>query len=138
MELLIGWVVFSFIVGFAAERRYGRSGVGWFLLSAVTSPLIAGLILIIVGDSPERRSAATPSAPTRRCPDCAELIQEQARVCRFCGARINPTAEEPRTLVLTERADVQEIDLGKLRRSRLFAALPDENLASRRLGNLAP
>ena len=26
----------------------------------------------------------------QRCPDCAELIMEDARVCRFCGYRLAP------------------------------------------------
>jgi hypothetical protein len=29
------------------------------------------------------------TASTKRCPDCAELIQAQARVCRYCGANFD-------------------------------------------------
>lgn len=31
----------------------------------------------------------TSDDDTRPCPDCAELIKKQARVCRFCGYRFN-------------------------------------------------
>jgi uncharacterized membrane protein YhdT len=46
MEFLIAWLIFAFVVAIAAGAR-GRSGIGWFLLSAVLSPLV-GLILVLV------------------------------------------------------------------------------------------
>jgi hypothetical protein len=45
MEILLGWIAFSIVVGIAASNK-GRSGFGWFLLSIVTSPLIAGLLVL--------------------------------------------------------------------------------------------
>jgi hypothetical protein len=46
MTILIFWLCLAFAVGAAASSR-GRSGFGWFLLSAILSPLI-GLILVLV------------------------------------------------------------------------------------------
>jgi hypothetical protein len=42
---LIGWILFSAVVGVGANTR-GRPGFNWFLLSLVISPLLAGLFLI--------------------------------------------------------------------------------------------
>jgi hypothetical protein len=42
---LIGWILFSAVVGVGANTR-GRNGFGWFALALVTSPLIAGLFLL--------------------------------------------------------------------------------------------
>ena len=45
---------------------------------------IGGVILFAFGaranssDRPEQRQA------TKKCPDCAELVQQDARICRFC------------------------------------------------------
>ena len=45
MEIVLFWLVLAIIVGVAANTR-GRSGFGWFLLAAIISPLIAGLLLL--------------------------------------------------------------------------------------------
>jgi hypothetical protein len=49
MLIAVIWVTLAIIIGAAARAR-GRSGVGWFLLAVVLSPLIAGLLLIIFPD----------------------------------------------------------------------------------------
>ena len=49
--ILVGiiWLVLTFVIGVAAERR-GRSGFGWFLLALFLSPLIAGILLAVFPD----------------------------------------------------------------------------------------
>jgi hypothetical protein len=39
------WLAFTIIVAVVANTR-GRDAIGWFLLAAVVSPLIAGLLLL--------------------------------------------------------------------------------------------
>ena len=46
MIFVVGWLLFSGIVGVAAKAR-GRSGISWFLISIIISPLLA-LILVLV------------------------------------------------------------------------------------------
>lgn len=52
----------------------------------------AGALLTLLGGWVMRQTAEIVSAPeqeaTRRCPDCAETILVEARVCKHCGARL--------------------------------------------------
>jgi hypothetical protein len=45
VEWIILYLVFAIIVGVAANTR-GRGGFGWFILAVLTSPLIAGLLVL--------------------------------------------------------------------------------------------
>ena len=47
--LFIIWLLLAVGVGFLAETR-GRSGFGFFLLSAVLSPIVGFLVLVVVRD----------------------------------------------------------------------------------------
>ena len=33
---------------------------------------------------------------TKTCPDCAETVNAEAKVCRFCGYRFEPQRDRPR------------------------------------------
>ncbi len=47
--IVIGWLIFSIVVGAAAGAR-GRSGFAWVLLSLLISPLVAVIVLAILPD----------------------------------------------------------------------------------------
>jgi len=95
MEIFLIWVVFAVIVAVAASGR-GRSGFGWFLLSAVISPLLSFILLMVlpkVGaaglQKDETGAAITPETHVR-CPDCRELVRNDARKCKHCGTALVP------------------------------------------------
>jgi|GEM_PF-1702741 len=46
----IVWIGLSFLVANAAKNR-NRSYIGYLLLSFITSPIIAGLIVILLGQN---------------------------------------------------------------------------------------
>lgn len=58
----------------------------------------AGTVLALIGGVLMRQTAEPIETPieeaTRRCPDCAETILAAARVCKHCGARLEPTASD--------------------------------------------
>ncbi len=95
MEIVLLWVVFAVIVAVAASGR-GRSGFGWFLLSAVISPLLSFILLMVlpkVGAAglPKDETGAVITPETHvRCPDCRELVRHDARKCKHCGTALMP------------------------------------------------
>ena len=110
MELILIWLVLSILVAVLASS-YGRSGVGWFLFSALLSPVIAGIGLLAVG---RKRADA---GPTKKCPDCAQHVSAEARACMHCGHRFLPP-ESP------EEAETRESAASaRLRNRRLLALL---------------
>ena len=46
MEIVIFWVIFALVVSFIAINK-GRSGMGFFILSILLSPLL-GLIIVLI------------------------------------------------------------------------------------------
>lgn len=95
MEFLLVWLVCSVIIGVIASSR-GRSGVGWFLIAALLSPLI-GLILVLVFQKKGEAAAAVDEAGQKitadshvRCPDCRELVRKDAKKCKHCGTALIP------------------------------------------------
>ncbi len=82
MELLIIGIVMGVVVALVANSK-GRSGCAWFFYGVLIWPV--ALVHILV-------STSTPESEMRRakmqgripCPNCAELIKQDARICPYC------------------------------------------------------
>lgn len=82
--ILLGIVVLYLIGTYWIARtakRAGRSFVGWFLLGLFIMP-IAGIIVLTF--KPENVEVGS----LRRCPHCAEEIQQLAKICRYCNREV--------------------------------------------------
>jgi hypothetical protein len=89
VNLLFIWLGFAIVVGIAAAHR-GRNGAAWLLLAVVTSPLIAGLLLLVLPDPNKERQQQELLKTARKCPLCAELVRREAIVCKHCGRDLPP------------------------------------------------
>lgn len=95
MTVFIFWVLFSVAVGVYASNR-GRSGLGWFALSLLISPLLGLIFCAVSTDKSRAPGAGQPGAATHvKCPACAEWVLPEARVCKHCGAALVPPTHTP-------------------------------------------
>ena len=89
MEIALFWVALSIAVG-AYGASKGRSGVGWFFLAVLISPLLAGIFCAIAADLKNKKPTEPNHKTHVKCPDCRELVLIDAKKCKHCGCALVP------------------------------------------------
>ena len=85
MDFFAIWVVMGLVVAIIASSK-GKSGLGWFVYGLLIWPIALVHILVTSRDqrTEDRRAL---SSGGKKCPECAEIVKQDALVCRFCGNR---------------------------------------------------
>ncbi|HLG02401.1 MAG TPA: zinc ribbon domain-containing protein [Bacteroidia bacterium] len=76
MIRIILLMVVAGIVGAIIARAKGRNPAIWFLLSAILPVLVIAVALL---------PSVIAQGINKKCPHCAEVIKEDATVCKYCG-----------------------------------------------------
>jgi hypothetical protein len=83
MEILFLAAILGVVVGMIAKSK-GRDFFPWWLYGTLIFIVaIVHVLLIKPSEAHEERGAL--AAGGKKCPRCAEIVKEQASVCRFCG-----------------------------------------------------
>jgi len=93
MWIVFLWLVFSVVAGIIAGSK-NRSGIGYFLISIVLSPIVGLLLaafLPVIVEAPKTVVEVDPVETHTKCPECRELVLIDARKCKHCGAALTPT-----------------------------------------------
>lgn len=82
------WFIFAILVGVYASSK-GRSGIGFFLIALLLSPLIGLIIALVVSPIQANVEAkAVKSGTMKKCPNCAELVKREAKLCKHCHSQL--------------------------------------------------
>ena len=114
--LLIGNLILSLVVGWAASQR-GRGSMSWFFLSLVISPILALLVLLVVGAGKKKPDSMADY-----------LTWKRAQAAAPAAAALLPVAEAPSILKTAVRRTSDGTEF-QLNISEIRSALADGALS---------
>lgn len=77
-------LVLGLIPAAIAQSR-GRSFAAWYAFGVFLFIVALPCSLFIKNDQAAKDQRILADGGSKKCPHCAEIIRQEAKVCRFCG-----------------------------------------------------
>jgi hypothetical protein len=84
MEILVIAAVIGLIPAAIAQSK-GHSFMAWWIYGAALFIVALPHALLLKPDTKEIENRQLSSGDSKKCPFCAEVIKQEAVVCRYCG-----------------------------------------------------
>lgn len=84
IHIAMMWLIVSLFIAYAANQR-GRSAIFWFIVCLLITPIIPAIMLMLL----PVKEGSKAMADRKACPQCAESVKQEAKVCKHCGYRIS-------------------------------------------------
>lgn len=82
------WLLFGLIAGYINQNK-GNSFPTGCLLGVLLGPIGLIIVLLLSRNDSELERRGIVTGPTRYCPYCAELVKQEAKICKHCGRDIS-------------------------------------------------